>query len=99
MFVSSCIEFRAVAGSLIASRGGDGKGSAFSWCVHNWIVRASACTVDSLGSAEPSSSSIEGGGDVLFQNRAVQAEKSGTGGKGGSTNGLNEGDDSENLLA
>lgn len=83
----------------MASRGGDGKGSAFSWCVHSWIVLANACTVDSVGSTSPSSSLMEGGGELLFQKRAVHAEKSGTCGKGGRAKGLREGDDPESLRA
>ena len=100
MEVSSCRDSRATAGSLMGSRGGDGNGSAFNWCVHSWIVRASACTVDSVGSAAPpSSKSIDGRGELLFQKRAVHAEKSGTCGKGGKAKGLKEGDDSDNLRA
>jgi hypothetical protein len=80
--------------SSIGSRGGE-KGSLFSCCVHSCIVRASACTVDSL----PTASAESGGGEVLFQNLAVQALKSGTWGNGGSGNGPRDGDDSENRRA
>lgn len=79
----------------MGSRGGE-KGSPFSCCVHNCIVRASACTVDSLPTVSPDSS---GGGELLFQNLAVQALKSGTCGKGGKGNGLSNGDDSEKRRA